>query len=62
MNQPTYSPIYSLVIPIYNEEENIQEMYRRLTHLMTKLDGDVELILVDDGSQNMVFLKDSIMM
>lgn len=52
MNQPTYSPIYSLVIPIYNEEENIQEMYRRLTHLMTQLDGDVEVILVDDGSQD----------
>lgn len=56
MNQPTYSPIYSpiysLVIPIYNEEENIQEMYRRLTHLMTQLDGDAELILVDDGSQD----------
>ncbi|MCZ2201476.1 MAG: glycosyltransferase family 2 protein [Cylindrospermopsis raciborskii PAMP2012] len=47
-----YSPIYSLVIPIYNEEENIQEMYRRLTHLMTQLDGDAELILVDDGSQD----------
>jgi glycosyltransferase involved in cell wall biosynthesis len=43
-------PIYSLVIPIYNEEENIVEMYRRLSQVMEQLDGDVELILIDDGS------------
>ena len=48
MNQP----IYSLVIPIYNEEENIMEMYRRLHHVMEQLDGDVELILIDDGSRD----------
>ena len=45
-------PIYSLVIPIYNEEENIMEMYRRLHHVMEQLDGDVELILIDDGSRD----------
>jgi dolichol-phosphate mannosyltransferase len=48
MNQP----IYSLIIPIYNEEENITEMYRRLYHVMEQLDGDVELILIDDGSRD----------
>jgi dolichol-phosphate mannosyltransferase len=48
MNQP----IYSLVIPIYNEEENITEMYRRLHHVMAQLDGDAELILIDDGSRD----------
>ena len=48
MNQP----IYSLVIPIYNEEENITEMYRRLHQVMEQLDGDVELILIDDGSRD----------
>ncbi len=45
-------PIYSLVIPIYNEEENITEMYRRLHQVMEQLDGDVELILIDDGSRD----------
>jgi len=48
MNQP----IYSLVIPIYNEEENIVEMYRRLHDVMEQLDGDAELILIDDGSRD----------
>jgi polyisoprenyl-phosphate glycosyltransferase len=45
-------PIYSLVIPIYNEQENITEMYRRLHSVMEQLDGDVELILIDDGSRD----------
>ncbi|MBE9250426.1 glycosyltransferase family 2 protein [Dolichospermum sp. LEGE 00240] len=48
MNQP----IYSLVIPIYNEEENIMEMYRRLHDVMEQLDDEVELILIDDGSRD----------
>ncbi|AFY33336.1 glycosyltransferase family 2 protein [Calothrix sp. PCC 7507] len=48
MNQP----IYSLVIPIYNEEENITEMYRRLINVMEQLDGEAELILIDDGSRD----------
>lgn len=43
-------PIYSLVIPIYNEEENITEMYYRLTTVIDKLDGETEIILIDDGS------------
>lgn len=42
---------YSLVIPIYNEEKNIAELYRRLRAVMDKL-GDVELILVNDGSRD----------
>ena len=45
-------PIYSLVIPIYNEEENITEMYRRSHNVMEQLDGDAELILIDDGSRD----------
>lgn len=45
-------PIYSIVIPIFNEEENIDEMYRRLTGVMQQLDGESELILIDDGSSD----------
>lgn len=41
---------YSFVIPIYNEEENIAELYQRLQALIKTLDGSAELILVDDGS------------
>ena len=43
-------PEYSLVVPIYNEEETIPELVRRLAELVDKLDGEAEVILVDDGS------------
>ncbi len=45
-------PKYSFIIPIYNEEETIAEMYRRVSTVMDRLDGAVELILVNDGSRD----------
>lgn len=45
------SPIeFSIVIPIYDEEDNIPELYRRLTKVMNELGEPYELIFVDDGS------------
>lgn len=44
--------IYSLIIPIYNEEENIPELYRRVSEVMNQLDGVAEMILVNDGSRD----------
>lgn len=46
------SPRYSLVVPIYNEEANILELYRRLRVVMDRLDGEAELVLVNDGSRD----------
>ncbi len=43
-------PRYSLVIPVYNEEQTLPELERRLNLLLDMLDGDAEVILVDDGS------------
>lgn len=43
---------YSVVIPIYNEEENIMELYNRLTKVMVGLTKSYEIIFVDDGSQD----------
>ena len=45
-------PTYSFVIPIYNEEATIPEMYRRVSSVMDQMDGPVELILIDDGSRD----------
>ncbi|MDZ7957119.1 MAG: glycosyltransferase family 2 protein [Aulosira sp. DedQUE10] len=45
-------PKYSLIVPIYNEEENIEEMYRRISQVMNRMDGEVELCLVNDGSRD----------
>src|SRR5919201_3148719 len=43
-------PRYSFVIPIYNEEETLPELARRVTNVLDRLDGESEVILVDDGS------------
>src|SRR5512147_300776 len=41
---------YSIVAPIYNELENIPELYRRVKEVMDSTGETWELILVDDGS------------
>lgn len=45
-------PKYSFIIPVYNEEDTLLEMYRRVSSVMNRLDGPVELILVNDGSRD----------
>ena len=44
--------IYSIVVPFHNEEENLPELYRRLTRVMESLGDDYELVFVDDGSSD----------
>jgi len=46
------STVYSLVIPIYNEQAVLPLLLRRLDALMDALDGPAEAILVDDGSSD----------
>jgi polyisoprenyl-phosphate glycosyltransferase len=43
-------PQYSLIIPVYNEEETLPELSRRVIAVMDQLPGPSELILVNDGS------------
>jgi glycosyltransferase involved in cell wall biosynthesis len=45
-------PEYSLVVPVYNEEETLPELLRRLGKLLDRMDGECEVILVDDGSSD----------
>lgn len=42
----------SVVIPIYNEEENINVLYERLIPPLEKLKRTFEVVLVNDGSQD----------
>jgi glycosyltransferase involved in cell wall biosynthesis len=41
---------FSIVVPFHNEEQNLPELYRRLTRVMEALGDDYELVFVDDGS------------
>lgn len=45
-------PIYSLIVPLYNEQDNLPELIRRLTDVMNILDAPTELILINDGSKD----------
>ncbi len=45
-------PIYSLIVPLYNEEDTLPELIRRLTSVMDQLDAPSELVLINDGSQD----------
>lgn len=42
----------SIVIPIYNEEENLQNLYIRLTNAAPTWKEDYEIVLIDDGSRD----------
>lgn len=44
------APQLSVVIPLYNEESTVEELYRRLTTVLARLDRTYEVIFVDDGS------------
>lgn len=43
---------YSVVIPVFNEEENLPEIYNRLSLVFKELDGEAEFIFIDDGSKD----------
>lgn len=41
----------SIVVPAYNEEENIAEVLHRLSRVQTEM-GNMEIIVIDDGSED----------
>lgn len=45
-------PTISIIAPIFNEEKNLPELYRRVGEVMDSLGEAWELVLVDDGSSD----------
>ena len=45
-------PALSLIIPVYNEEETIAELDRRLKGLLHQMDETWEVVFIDDGSHD----------
>jgi polyisoprenyl-phosphate glycosyltransferase len=43
-------PTYSIIAPIFNERENLPELYRRVKTVMESTGEPWELLLIDDGS------------
>ena len=45
-------PEISVVVPLYNEQENVGELYRRLTRVLRALGVPYEIVFVNDGSRD----------
>ncbi|MDH3214718.1 MAG: glycosyltransferase family 2 protein [Candidatus Krumholzibacteria bacterium] len=50
----------SVVVPLYNEEESLTELFDRLESVMAELGEEYELIFIDDGSvdKSLLILRD----
>jgi glycosyltransferase involved in cell wall biosynthesis len=50
------SPVrYSIVVPFFNEQENIPPLYVKLTEVMDTIGEPYELVFIDDGSKDNSF-------
>jgi len=47
----------SVIVPVYNEQEIILELYHRLEASVSTISSDFELIFVNDGSKDATLLK-----
>jgi glycosyltransferase involved in cell wall biosynthesis len=56
---PAANDMLSIIVPLFNEELNIDRLVQRLLNLKNKLAATVriEVILVDDGSRDQTFAK-----
>ena len=43
----------SIVVPVFNEEDNVQQLFNEISETVGKLDIDYEIIFVDDGSTDL---------
>jgi len=50
MDEKTKPVDISIVIPVYNEEENIRELYAKLRDVLPSITENYEILFVDDGS------------
>jgi len=54
----------SVVVPVYNEQDNVQLLFKRNAEVLSRMKVRYEIIIVDDGSrdrtlQNLLQIKDS---
>ena len=52
ITDPTDRPVFSIIVPIWNEEQVIPELYKRVVGIMESTGQSWELICVNDGSRD----------
>lgn len=57
MNEKINDILLSVVVPIYNEEKNIPELYHRLNNTVSGISDKNEIIFVNDGSKDNSLLE-----
>ena len=45
----------SIIVPLFNEEENVGPMYEAIRRAAATIEGEVEIVFVDDGSRDRTF-------
>jgi len=52
----TSEPIeLSVIVPVFNEQDNVRPLYERLRDVLQRLDQSYEIIFIDDGSRDDTF-------
>ncbi|MEC8252218.1 MAG: glycosyltransferase family 2 protein [Planctomycetota bacterium] len=51
-NEGDVVPGLSVVVPIYNERENVEPLHEALTYALQQLERSYEIVFVDDGSDD----------
>jgi undecaprenyl-phosphate 4-deoxy-4-formamido-L-arabinose transferase len=49
---PSSAPYLSVVVPVYNEEQNLRPLHERVAAALAALQGGWEIVYVDDGSRD----------
>jgi glycosyltransferase involved in cell wall biosynthesis len=57
MDKENTQPDISIIVPMYNEEENVADFYKRLKSTLNTINMSYEVICVDDGSSDKTLEK-----
>jgi glycosyltransferase involved in cell wall biosynthesis len=55
MSNEATTPKISIIVPFFDEEDNVEEMYARLKEVMSRVGRTYELIFIDDGSTDRTY-------
>ncbi len=50
-----HSPAYSIVVPLFNEQESVAQLYVKITEVMDTIGEAYEMVFVDDASKDGTF-------